>query len=118
MWRGRLITVDDSMITLMDVDGRVRFIPSAAVRSRTLCPEAEQVPSSAVYVQMVRRGHRAGVDGPEAGTHRTGPEVSGAPRADRVILPPNPAHDAFGWRTMMGYHRLETGRRRFGRLPP
>ncbi|MDR7273937.1 hypothetical protein [Catenuloplanes atrovinosus] len=51
VWRGRLITVDDSMVTLMDADGRVRFIPSSAVRSRTLCPEAEQVPSSAVYVQ-------------------------------------------------------------------
>ncbi|WP_198154146.1 hypothetical protein [Catenuloplanes japonicus] len=51
VWRGRLITVDDSMITLMDADGRVRFIPSSAVRSRTLCPEAEQVPSSTVYVQ-------------------------------------------------------------------
>ncbi|MFI5839118.1 hypothetical protein ACIA8K_05300 [Catenuloplanes sp. NPDC051500] len=51
VWLGRLITVDDSMITLMDADGRVRFIPSSAVRSRTLCPEAEQVPSSSVYVQ-------------------------------------------------------------------
>ncbi|MDP9796469.1 hypothetical protein J2S43_004981 [Catenuloplanes nepalensis] len=51
VWRGRLITVDDSMVTLMDADGRVRFIPSSEVLSRTLCPEAEQVPSSAVYVQ-------------------------------------------------------------------
>lgn len=51
VWRGRLITVDDSMVTLMDADGRVRFIPSSEVLSRTLCPEAEQVPSSTVYVQ-------------------------------------------------------------------
>ncbi|GAB7052706.1 hypothetical protein [Catenuloplanes indicus] len=51
VWRGRLITVDDSMVTLMDADGRVRFIPSSEVLSRTLCPEAEQVPSSVVYVQ-------------------------------------------------------------------
>ncbi len=78
MWRGRLITVDDSMITLMDVDGRVRFIPSSAVRSRTLCPEAEQVPSSVVYVQ--------------AGTPRT-PRWSGWRRSsDR----PNPTHDVRG----------------------
>jgi hypothetical protein len=51
MRRGRPVTEDDGTITLMDADGRVRFVPSAAVRSRTLCPEAEQVPSSTVYVQ-------------------------------------------------------------------
>jgi hypothetical protein len=71
MRRGRPVTEDDGTITLMDADGRVRFVPSAAVRSRTLCPEAEQVPSSSVYVQerlgpragTVCGGQRAGVDG-------------------------------------------------------
>jgi hypothetical protein len=47
---GRVITVDDRMITLLDDQGSVRFVPNERVRSQALCPETAQVPYSAVAV--------------------------------------------------------------------
>ncbi|HEX8628210.1 MAG TPA: hypothetical protein VF755_08570, partial [Catenuloplanes sp.] len=49
--RGHVITVDDRTTTLIDGNGRVRFVANATVRSQTLCPENVQVPTSQVYVR-------------------------------------------------------------------
>ena len=49
--RGHVITVDDTTTTVLDRGGVVRFLPNGQVRSKTLCPEAAQVPASAVLVR-------------------------------------------------------------------
>jgi hypothetical protein len=49
--RGHVITVDDTTTTVLDQGGQVRFVPNGQVRSKTLCPEAAQVPASAVLVR-------------------------------------------------------------------
>ncbi|HET8661730.1 MAG TPA: hypothetical protein VFM55_22390 [Micromonosporaceae bacterium] len=48
--RGHIITVDDSMTTLLDDTGIVRFIATKQVQSKTLCPEFESPPSTTVRV--------------------------------------------------------------------
>ena len=47
---GRVITVNDRMITLLDDRGSVLFVPNERVRSQALCPETARVPYSAVRV--------------------------------------------------------------------
>lgn len=49
--RGHVITVDDRMTTLLDRGGTVQFVPNDRIRSQTLCPDAQQVPRSAVAVR-------------------------------------------------------------------
>jgi hypothetical protein len=49
--RGHVITVDDTATTVLDLDGQVRFLPNDQMRSRTLCPETQRVPASAVLVR-------------------------------------------------------------------
>jgi hypothetical protein len=49
--RGHVITVDDTTTTVLDRGGVVRFLPNGQVRAKTLCPEAAQVPASAVLVR-------------------------------------------------------------------
>ena len=46
--RGYVIGVDDTMTTVLDEQGLVRFIPNQQVRSRTLCPDLARVPGSVV----------------------------------------------------------------------
>jgi hypothetical protein len=48
---GQVITVDDTATTVLDADGVVHFVPNAQLRSRALCPDAAQVPSSAVSIR-------------------------------------------------------------------
>jgi hypothetical protein len=49
--RGHVITVDDTATTVLGLDGQVRFVPNVQMRSRTLCPETQRVPASAVLVR-------------------------------------------------------------------
>lgn len=49
--RGRVITVDDRMTTLLDNAGTVQFVLNEQVMSKTLCPESWDVPTSAVEVR-------------------------------------------------------------------
>ena len=49
--RGQIITVDDTMTTVLDLQGEVQFVPNSQVRSKTLCPDTAQVPSSDVTVR-------------------------------------------------------------------
>ncbi|MEV6343948.1 hypothetical protein [Actinoplanes sp. NPDC051851] len=49
--RGQLIAVDDTSTTMLSPGGEVTFIPNNEVRSKTLCPEAETPPESAVAVR-------------------------------------------------------------------
>jgi hypothetical protein len=49
---GSVVTVDDTMTTLLDDDGAVRFVPNARVASKVLCPGAEAIPNSAVEVHQ------------------------------------------------------------------
>jgi hypothetical protein len=46
--RGYVVGVDDTMTTLLDEQGLVRFVPNQRVRSKTLCPDLAQAPASAV----------------------------------------------------------------------
>lgn len=48
--RGRIVTVDDSMTTFLDLRGVVHFIPNDQIVSKTLCPEDSEVPFSKVTV--------------------------------------------------------------------
>lgn len=48
--RGYVIGVDDTMTTVLDEQGVVRFIPNQQVRSRTLCPDLARAPTSVVEV--------------------------------------------------------------------
>lgn len=43
-----VVTVDDTMTTLLDDHGAVRFVPNDRVASKTLCAGAEQIPPSRV----------------------------------------------------------------------
>jgi hypothetical protein len=45
---GSVVTVDDTMTTLLDNDGSVRFVPNGQVASKVLCPGEEQIPNSPV----------------------------------------------------------------------
>ena len=49
--RGQVITVDDTTTTVLDLEGQVQFVPNGQVRSKTLCPEEQAVPGSAVSVR-------------------------------------------------------------------
>jgi hypothetical protein len=49
--RGHIVTVDDTATTVLDAEGGVQFVPNGQVRSRTLCPDAADVPASAVLVR-------------------------------------------------------------------
>lgn len=49
--RGHVVTVDDTTTTVLDREGQIHFVPNAQLRSKTLCPEAAQVPASAVSVR-------------------------------------------------------------------
>jgi hypothetical protein len=49
--RGHVVTVDDTATTVLDLEGVVRFVPNGQVRAKTLCPEQQQVPASAVLVR-------------------------------------------------------------------
>jgi hypothetical protein len=46
--RGYVISVDDTMTTLLDEQGLVRFVPNQRVHSKTLCPDLAQAPTSVV----------------------------------------------------------------------
>jgi hypothetical protein len=48
--RGHVITIDPRMTTLLDRQGTVRFVLNEQLVSKTLCPEADQVPFSVVMV--------------------------------------------------------------------
>lgn len=48
--RGRVITVDDRMTTVLDPSGAVQFVLNEQIMSKTLCPESWDVPTSAVEV--------------------------------------------------------------------
>jgi hypothetical protein len=48
--RGRVITVDDRMTTVLDPAGTVQFVLNEQVMSKTLCPESWDVPTSVVEV--------------------------------------------------------------------
>ena len=48
--RGFVINVDDTRTTVLDEDGAVHFLPNASVRSRILCPDSGEPPSSTVEV--------------------------------------------------------------------
>jgi hypothetical protein len=47
---GQVITVDDTMTTVLDRQGTVRFVPNGQLVSKTLCPDAGQAPNSVVDV--------------------------------------------------------------------
>ena len=49
--RGQLIAVDDTSTTMLQAGGEVVFISNGEVRSKTLCPEPESPPESAVAVR-------------------------------------------------------------------
>ena len=49
--RGRVITVDDRMTTILDGRGIVRFVPNDRIRTKTLCAESDEVPFSVVSVR-------------------------------------------------------------------
>ncbi|GIF13143.1 hypothetical protein [Actinoplanes teichomyceticus] len=49
--RGQLIAVDDTSTTVLRPTGEVTFIANGEVRSKTLCPEPESPPESAVAVR-------------------------------------------------------------------
>jgi hypothetical protein len=49
--RGHVVTVDDTATTVLDLEGKVQFVPNGQLRSKTLCPEQQQVPASAVLVR-------------------------------------------------------------------
>jgi hypothetical protein len=48
--RGYVIDVDDTMTTLLDDQGEVRFLPNSQVRSKALCPGAARPPASSTEV--------------------------------------------------------------------
>jgi hypothetical protein len=48
---GQLIAVDDTSTTMLQATGEVTFVPNGEVRSKTLCPERERTPESAVAVR-------------------------------------------------------------------
>jgi hypothetical protein len=48
--RGFVIDVDDTMTTLLDEDGVVRFLPNGQIRSKILCPDSAAPPTSLVEV--------------------------------------------------------------------
>ncbi len=50
MLRGYVITVDDTMTTLLDEQGKVSFVPNQQVLSKTLCPDTTRAPASEVEV--------------------------------------------------------------------
>jgi hypothetical protein len=47
---GSVVTVDDTMTTLLDGHGAVRFVPNGSVASKVLCQGTEQIPNSAIEV--------------------------------------------------------------------
>ncbi len=47
---GHVITVDDRMTTLLDQQGDVQFVLNEQVISKTLCPDDDQIPASAISV--------------------------------------------------------------------
>jgi hypothetical protein len=48
---GQVVSVDDTMTTMIDRNGDVRFVPNAQLRSKTLCPGSRQPPYSSVEVR-------------------------------------------------------------------
>ncbi len=46
---GYVVTIDDTVTTLLDDEGTVRFVPNTAVVAKVLCGNAEQVPYTDVY---------------------------------------------------------------------
>jgi hypothetical protein len=48
--RGFVINVDDTMTTVLDDEGAVHFVPNGEVRSKILCPDSGEPPSSLVEV--------------------------------------------------------------------
>ncbi|MEO3807729.1 hypothetical protein ABGB17_01860 [Sphaerisporangium sp. B11E5] len=48
---GQVISVDDTMTTMIDSHGDVQFVPNAQLRSKTLCPGSRQPPYSSVEVR-------------------------------------------------------------------
>ncbi|GAA1259275.1 hypothetical protein GCM10009677_07720 [Sphaerisporangium rubeum] len=48
---GQVVSVDDTMTTLIDSQGDVRFVPNARLLSKTLCPGSRQPPYSAIEVR-------------------------------------------------------------------
>ncbi|MCG8915864.1 hypothetical protein L6E12_08700 [Actinokineospora sp. PR83] len=45
---GTVVTVDDTMTTMLDARGAVRFVPNSLVVAKSLCEGAQQIPHSAV----------------------------------------------------------------------
>lgn len=48
---GQVVSVDDTMTTLIDGQGDVRFVPNAQLLSKTLCPGSRQPPYSTIEVR-------------------------------------------------------------------
>lgn len=48
--RGRVVTVDDRMTTVLDRAGTAQFVLNDLVESKTLCPDSWEVPTSVVEV--------------------------------------------------------------------
>ncbi|MFC7533692.1 hypothetical protein [Actinoplanes sp. GCM10030250] len=49
--RGQLISVDDTSTTMLEPTGEVTFVPNGEVKSKTLCPEPDRAPDSAIAVR-------------------------------------------------------------------
>lgn len=49
--RGQLIAVDDTSTTMLEPTGQVTFIPNGQVKSKTLCPQADDTPHSGLTVR-------------------------------------------------------------------
>ncbi|SDD35502.1 hypothetical protein [Actinokineospora iranica] len=45
---GNVVTVDDTMTTLLDAHGDIRFVPNSLIKAKSLCQGPEQIPYSAV----------------------------------------------------------------------
>jgi hypothetical protein len=51
VFRGQLITVDDTSTTMLEPDGQVKIVPDGQVRSRTLCANPAGAPDTRVVVR-------------------------------------------------------------------
>jgi hypothetical protein len=45
---GAVVTVDDTMTTLLDAQGNVQFVPNSLILAKSLCQGVEQIPYSAI----------------------------------------------------------------------